>query len=133
MKHYVCYLPSRLITNFGTCVDDALAIQPRPGESVIETAFTSDRMDADYYVEGGILIDRKPMPITVDKTTVVANGTDYCTFTGVPMLASVEIDDEVLGTTDGSNVEITFDTEGKHIVAITLFPFLRYEVTINAT
>lgn len=85
------------------------------------------------YIPAGVATDRPTLSVTVDKTTVDADGIDFCTLSAVPLDAEIYINGVRLGISDGTDVEINFDLVGEYLLKVSLFPYLDFEETINAT
>jgi hypothetical protein len=76
---------------------------------------------------------RPAMGITLDKTTIIANGTDTATFSGVPSGASVVIDGGAAETITDGTLELSTATAGTYTFAFTNFPMLPMNFEIIAT
>jgi hypothetical protein len=88
------------------------------------------------YVSGGALTARPASPCTLDKPTVLANGTDTATISSIPSGAVATITD-ANGTathtiTDGV-IELTGDDAGTIRVTVVLFPYLDWTATVTLT
>ena len=84
--------------------------------------FVIDRIlnDAtEYYLDGEVL-QRPPMDVTVNGTTI----------SGIPIPAVVYINYREYEVTEDT-LELSFDTLGEHKVLIRSFPYLDKEVTIE--
>lgn len=73
------------------------------------------------------------IPVTSDKTDIIANGIDKVTFSNIPIDTIVTIDDEdIAEVTDGS-LELTIDTPGEYHVWFTNTNYLSVRIIINAS
>lgn len=113
------------ILRHGTCPDaDFIHQASNPGETVIEGVVN----DATQYILAGVLTDKAPMPVTVNKTVVNENEAVILSNVPVGTLASVDGDKTIVN--DGT-LEVIFDTSGEYKIRLSLFPYLDYEVTIK--
>ena len=100
------------------------------GWGVIAGTFEGDT----HYILSNAATLRPTNTTTIDKTTVTADGVDLVTLANIPPDATITITGEVpleeqpIGNTD----TLTFDTVGAYYLTINSFPYLPYEVTINA-
>lgn len=85
------------------------------------------------YISSGLIVDKQAMPCSADKTNVTADGVDFVTLSGVPIGAEVISDGIVLAVSDGSDVEIDYDLAGSYQLNVVLFPYLDWEVMVNAS
>ena len=80
---------------------------------------------------------RPNMPCSVDKTIVDADGFDFVTISGAPALAVIQTEYEgekaVIGQSDGDDVELVFNLPGDYQVTVSLYPYVDWTETINAT
>jgi len=88
--------------------------------------------DALYYIVSGAVEPRPSMDLSVDKTTITADGTDEATITNIPSGATATCEGESLTIDDGELV-FTADTVGTYTITFECWPYLDEEVTINAT
>lgn len=97
-------------------------------------ACAADVKPDTHYVSNGQIVTKAPLP-AIDKTTVIANGSDVATVSGLPNPTKFAIP-QILDfgeVTDGV-LELTFDTPGQYKVFLDAGPaYLRSEVTIHAT
>jgi len=84
------------------------------------------------YVKDGVITDRPSMSLSVDKTTITANGTDEATISNIPSETTATCEGESLTIDDGELV-FTTDTAGTYTITFECWPYLDEEVTINAT
>lgn len=92
------------------------------------------------YAPGGVKTARPTVTsITLNKTTIVGNGVDTCTFSGIPTGAQVAIykDQDFLPRavgviTDGTLV-LTVDAVGSYAIVFSGFPVQEVRFTVTAT
>lgn len=81
-------------------------------------------------------VPRPAWPAPADKVAIAADGVEEVTFSSVPVGTACWIVDNGIRQdteiTDGELV-LTMDHPGTCVVNMVLFPYLPYEVTINAT
>lgn len=87
----------------------------------------------EYYWKDALLTLRPDMPCSLDKTDVTADGIDVVTLTNVPTGAEIFSDEVLLGESDGTDVEISYDLAGTYPLKVVLFPYLDFEEAISAT
>jgi hypothetical protein len=112
-----------------TCPTDAVSSQVQGSDEYVD----GEGDALTKYILAGVLTDRPVQLTSADTTSVTADGVDVVTISAAPSGASVYIDNVLSGTTDGDDVELTFDAEGSYVVKIVLFPYLDWEETISAT
>ena len=89
--------------------------------------------DSNYIdIETQTIAQKQPSPITVDKTTCVANGVDPVTFTNIPVGAKLIVYNTQQLIDDGDAV-LTFNFPADFIIRILHPQYLAYEVVIHAT
>jgi len=134
MKWFALYDPStgEVITT-GSAPDNMVDLQSAPGLN----RYVGQVDPVHQYIDvtdpaNPVVADKQPLPYTVDKTTVVADGVDIVTISGLPDSAEVEVSGAVATPTAGV-VELTFASPGDYTVQMRAFPYLDAEVTIHAT
>lgn len=77
---------------------------------------------------------RPAMPCVQDKSTIVANGTDVSTISGLPQDCHVGISGPVMSSIDvaDGSFELTADVSGVYCITITCWPYLKKEFEIVA-
>lgn len=132
MKNFVVYKTTTgEILRTGRAPDDMLTIQAGAGETVIEGTAN----DATQYVAAGVVTNKPPMGCTINKTTMLANGVDSATISGVPNPTTARVSGPASSTAtviDGT-LQLTFDLPGTYKVALTSINKLPQEFAINAT
>jgi hypothetical protein len=116
------------------CPEDAAGLQAMAANEDIIIAASQMDINLSYVdIASVAVVPRPEMPCVVNKTTVIADGADFAAISSTPSGAEVFIDGEPVGVGDGSDVEITFDLSGQHVVKLSLFPYLDWEVALDAT
>ena len=128
---YAVHDAAGLIVRSGICQVTDLDLQGGTGLTVLELDGVTS--DATHYVSGGVVTARAAMGASLDTTTVTADGVDFVTITGVPSGAVIVVNRETMSTSDGSDIELTFDTPGVYQIAAVKWPYLDFEGTVNAT
>lgn len=115
-------------------VGDAIQLQNPNGLNVLASQVDFDIKD--NYVLNGILTACPAQIITLDKLSIIANGVDSITLSGVAAGSTVRFHnlitgDVISGPISGTD---TFKTNVPGAIAITIinFPYLDWEQTINA-
>jgi len=132
MKFVTYKLTTGEITGVGNCPDATVDNQVKPGEGIIKDA-TAD--DAVKYVDVATedFIDKPVMPCSINKTNVLADGSDSIIISGLPNPSHILIKGEDSWTTTDGIFEITFDTVGTYEVIILSSLYLEEEYIINAS
>jgi hypothetical protein len=105
---------------------------------VIESAVEIDAgIGRTHYALDGALTARPLPACTLDKTTIIADGLDTATLSGIPAGSSVRVTDSN-GTTDytvnDGAMEITADEPGTITITVTpAFPYKPLTVTVTAS
>jgi hypothetical protein len=98
---------------------------------------TASVLAQGYYVDlsgaAPAMAARPIMSISLDKTSVVANGTDEATFTGVPVGATVRIDGGETFPMLNETLLFSSDTVGTYKVTFSSWPHVDASFTIEAT
>ncbi len=103
------------------------------GAAYIETRehFPGIDLFIDMYVVNGEVVPRPEFPGTLDKTTIVANGTDTATLSGLPVPCVVRLDIQTFTVEDGS-LEITSDMVATYNINVEHWPFKDWAGTVEA-
>lgn len=86
-----------------------------------------------------VLADRSPLIVEVDKTTLVADGIDSITLTGLPDPCDIIIDDPdpLVETSEetvtGGGFVFVADDPGVYTVEVRRWPFLSFKIEFTAT
>lgn len=77
---------------------------------------------------------RPTMPIVVSKSEIIANGVDESVISGIPTDAVVDISGPISGsvTVSDGTLEFVASIAGTYSFKISKFPYLDYQVSINA-
>lgn len=127
MKRYVLFDPATgRITQSGICDDAAFAVL----QNAIEVSGPVD--DSMWYVVAGALAPRQPFPGAWDRTTIVANGSDVATLSGVPAGLQMRVAADVLVINDGI-LEVSAALVGRYTVEILDPRYQEQEWRIEAT
>jgi hypothetical protein len=126
MKHYLSFdTTTGRITNAFTV---AQAVPSVPGLVEVSEAQLAE-VESGYIVDGTVT-PRPTNPTTPSGLSVVADGTDLFTLSGLPNPSTVLVDGTPYEVTDGV-FEVSFDLPGSYRVQVEAFPYLpvEYEVT----
>ncbi len=119
------------IVRTGTAPLSLISRQPQSSESVLHqpsNVFTD-------YVFNAAVTPRPTNPATIDKMTVTANGNEVVTLSSIPSNSVISIRGDGVNltqTVQGTTETVDFDTPGSYLIRIEAFPYLDYEVTVNA-
>jgi hypothetical protein len=85
-----------------------------------------------YDIENDLLLERPAITATPDKTSMLADGVDTVTITGLPVPCTIVIDETSYEVPDGS---FAFSTTlaGTYIISIDNFPYLPISWEVTAT
>ena len=117
------------IFSVGKCIDGEENIQPTEGFLTI--AKGQPDLENDY-IKDGKITKRLEMPVTVDKTSIVADEKDKATISGIPKGTSIIIEGTDQGICDDGYAEIKADYKGTYKVKLVCWPYLDKEIEINA-
>lgn len=138
MKAYIVYdATTGAILRTGTVQDHLLDFLPNFGEAVMAAQARDDIQFVDVSVPGKPVILLKPaLGATPDKTTVLADGVDVVTISGLPDPTSFTLTGSGVqdsGTVTDGVLALTFDTPGKYQIELRAMNKLPQQVEINAT
>lgn len=89
-------------------------------------------LEEQLHVNGNFLIfSDPPLPITIDKTTMLADKIDTITVSGLPFPSKVIIDEQEFQVIDGE-FSFTVDTIGEYLIQCYSEGYLSKEHVINA-
>lgn len=77
--------------------------------------------------------NRPPLPIVVNKTSILANGLDEWIVTGIPEGALVTDPTGVTSTVNDGEIVFSVDIPDTYVFIIKAFPYLDTEISIEAT
>lgn len=89
--------------------------------------------------ESPTVLDRPNLQVSIDKTSIIADGADYLTLTGLPDPCEIIVDapDPTVETTitevSGGGFEFEADTPGTYTIEVRRFPFLPLKIEVTAT
>lgn len=99
-----------------------------------EVGLVDGRHDPDTtYIVGGSVTVRPESQCSIDKIMIAADGVGQSVVLGIPAGSSLTVNGIDYGEVNDGQVEITSDVPGALVVVLSLFPYLDYEVTINAS
>lgn len=136
MSHFTVFDNTGKLIRTGFCPDFMINAQASAqGENVINQAAV---LDTQYIadINNPVLTDRPANPATIDKTTVAGDGIDVVVFSNLPDSAEMTVKAtgvNIKHSPAGSSESVDFDLPGSYTVSVHAFPYLDYEVTINAT
>ena len=79
-----------------------------------------------------IITDKSANPTTLDKLKVIPNGVDAIQVTDIPLGAKITLGNLTQEATE-TTATLSFDIAGTYKFKVILFPYLDYEVEIDAT
>lgn len=129
----VCDSAGRILRS-GSCPAEMVLLQAGEGER----AFAGNADGSTQYILGLDLapaaVARPVSPVTIDKTTVAADGTDAVVVSSIGVGAAISIAGPVPseGTGDGTDLHITFEQAGRYTITVRRFPDLDFVATVNA-
>lgn len=132
MKNYIIFETNGRIVQTGMVPEAMFELQGDPDKGRFVMEGSAD-VCTDYVLSGGI-VSRPACPVHLSTASVKADGVDEAVLWQVPAGASVVVEGPLstAGTADGSNIRLTFSRVGAYLVRVELFPFKKWEVTINA-
>ena len=131
-------LASGRIKRTGVAMDagggaSAAASQAEAGEGVL-VGVTANPMTQYVDTSSNSVVARPSLILSIDKTTIVADGVDTATITGIPANATFAIPSRKLsGVISDGVLEVTSNVAGAFDVIVELFPFRVWKATIVAT
>lgn len=88
-----------------------------------------------HYIVDGEPTQRPAQATTIDKTEVLADGTDVVTITEIPSGSTLSITGPVTVSPqqiDDGSAELVFDVPGDYTVRVECFPWLPWEAAVHA-
>jgi len=130
MKYIVYKESTGEILRTGSCPDDMLSIQAGAGEIAIEGI----AKDATQYIntETQAIIDKFPIPCSINKTTMAADGVDTVIISSLPNPSLIHIKDEGRWEITDGEFQFTVDTPGVYRITISSPIYLNVEYSVNA-
>lgn len=120
------------ILRHGVCMEPDLQLQvlgDYENESVIE--LRQPISDATHWIDGGAVAERPRMAISLNKSTMQADGEDELVMTGLPTPCTVLVQGMTLIVEDGS-LEYSTTEAGEFIVEVRAFPYQDENFVIEA-
>lgn len=122
------------IDRVGSCPSSMLHGQAfEPTNDVIQIPNDID-IEA-HYIADSIVVLRPLSSVSIDKTTVSADGVDKVLLSNIPVDSVVtlagDISNSIVATL--SSLDLVFDVSGEYKLTVELFPYLHFEAVINAT
>ncbi|BCJ91766.1 hypothetical protein IZ6_25010 [Terrihabitans soli] len=84
------------------------------------------------YIENGLLLPRKPMPILVTKTLILADGQDEARITGIPKGSTIYVDNNLLRDFDESELTVSSTDRAVYNIRLVLWPWADALIRIEA-
>jgi len=137
--NYIGYRADGFIVSQYSCPAEFFDLQG-PNENEAGLLIIVDDLDpSGFYVDTNTLqlVPKQPIQPVLDKPTVVADGLDVATVSGLPIPCGVEVLDGVQvveAVVDDGSLEITFDTPGTYRIILHSAPAYEHaEVQIDAS
>lgn len=123
-----------VIKRIGVCQPGMELAQAGAGEAVILSAFPFDTPQETHKVDlaSGELVPLEAMALTVDKTTIAADGIDTATISGVPAGALLWINDVLNGPIADGLVAFSAEDPGTYRLQLTMPGYLSTETVVTA-
>lgn len=127
----------RIETTISVTDEETELIESYKGSGYVEaTGF--DSVDVrTHYISGSDVLVRPSFSLALSKSTIIANGTDKATLTGVPSGATVTMDRIGGGSrsavADGTTVEIAASLPGSYVLTVSKWPYRDEVFTLAAT
>lgn len=110
---YAAYdVASGEITRIGTCREDDLALQ-----GTIIAPVGDFVRDSTHYVSAGVVTPKTASAAIIDKTTIVADGVDTATISGLPNPSLLDVNGSEVTVTDGT-LELTTSLPGSYVIRL---------------
>ena len=120
----------------GNCSSDVISAQAQAGEAIISDVNTSSLFSFVDVTGTPTLTAKSTSPVTIDITTVVADGVTPITVSNIPNPSKVRVKSgsyhETTDVTDGT-LAITFDTAGTYRIHIHSRSALTKTIEVTAT
>lgn len=131
MKNFIVHDSNGVILRTGSCPDSMLLEQAQAGQTAIEGIAN----DVTQYISVGAVTNKPALGSTIDKTTILANGIEIATISGLPNPTQATITGGGASSTmtviDGV-LALTFNVTGVYKVRLTAINKLPQEYSINA-
>jgi len=126
MLHFVLHDAEGRIRQQGNAYDaDEAEMQARDGLRVLILDGPLESF-GDHYVTDGALRPRPPMPATIDRTAIAADGNEVAQISGLPLGALVTVSGpggEQQITVDDGELSLSADVAATYRLAVECWPF----------
>lgn len=134
MYAYIYEENGKIIREISTSTEEMLLANIETGDDYVisEEPFKVD----DTYVLNGVLTPRPSFSLSLSKSTMTADNTDYINLTGVPSGATVtlsRVGASKTVTADGTTIQIKTPLPGEYTVTVEKFPYRNGVVNFVAT
>lgn len=134
MYAYIYEENGKIIREISTSTEEMLLANIETGDDYVisEEPFKVD----DTYVLNGVLTPRPSFSLSLSKSTMTANNTDYINLAGVPSGATVtlsRVGASKTVTADGTTIQIKTPLPGGYTVTVEKFPYRNGVVNFVAT
>ena len=132
MKNFIIHDSLGQILRTGSCPDSMVVDQLQPGETAIEGTAN----DVTQYIVSGVVTNKPALGSTIDKTTIIGNGVDAATISGLPNPTAVSVvggGATTQATVIDGTLALTLNLAGNYKVTLRAVNKLTQEYTINAT
>jgi len=131
---YIYEENGKIIREISTSTEEMLLANIETGDDYVisEEPFKVD----DTYVLNGVLTPRPSFSLSLSKSTMTADNTDYINLTGVPSGATVtlsRVGASKTVTADGTTIQIKTPLPGEYTVTVEKFPYRNGVVNFVAT
>lgn len=131
-KSFIVFNDQGEILRTGSCPGSMFAIQSEAGENITEGSAD----DVIQYIDTSLgipsIANKPALGASIDKTEIVANGTDLATITGLPDNTTVTVDNTTYEVTDGE-LEFSSDVPGTFEIVCTAARRLSQVFIVEAT
>lgn len=105
--------------------------------AIIVEPSVEDVIEGSCDIDGYVVVNKKAilrvvMPVGIDKTDITADGISEVTISSINVGATLTVNSIDHGQVNDGKVEMTFDLSGQYIIKLSLFPYIDWEVIINA-
>ena len=101
------------------------------GEHFVVVDLLPDDLWENWYVEEGEMSPRPDAGISIDKTSINADGQDAATIAGIPVPAIILVDG-VERTVEDGQLEIVSETPATYTIEFTTWPYLPWRAEVTA-
>jgi len=130
MKVYACYVESGLIVNIMRCIVVGDSYENDTGLKALEV--NEEVGITTHYISNGNSFEKAPLSLTVNSTSLIANGTDEAVISNIPAGAQVEWPDGQIDIVTDGEIRFSVDLPGAYTFRFTAVPYLDKEITVEA-